>query len=277
MNASIIIPTRNRRTHVLALLASITYAAGDNPAEIVVVDDGSTDDTAEAVRDHFPTVRVVLLSESAGPSAARNRGAREARGDLFLFLDADGEVGAGWLDAMLACADPDTVLLGNVVDFRTGRVQSVPRRATFLGKSLRCRPGRANTGPSCNLGVPRAIFEALEGFDEELPYYFEDSDLCIRARTAGYRFRFVQGATFLHHGSECKTGDAIRLQERNSTYAMLKHYEDDATRMAAFAAANTAWMVLRFVAWSLRGHQNDARRLARGWKEGMGRFFGPRI
>lgn len=278
MDASIIIPARDRREMLLALLVSIRYATPPEAAvEIVVVDDGSADGTTDAVRDRFPAVRLIVLDVAGGPSAARNCGARAATGELLLFLDADGEVEESWLAALLAEAAPGTILLGNVADYYRKRIQSVPRRATFIGKSLRCRPRRANTGPSCNLGVPRAVFDALGGFDEELPYYFEDSDLCIRARAAGYRFRFVPGAVFRHHGSEHKTGEAVYLQERNSTYAMLKHYEDSASRIVAFALTNAAWMALRYLLWNVRGRSEDATLLARGWRDGTIRFLRPRV
>ena len=278
MQVSIIIPARNSADWLCALLVSIDRARKKSiRTEIIVVDDASTDGTPEILRARFPEVRVVATGQPSGPAIARNRGAREARGGLLLFLDADGEVDPSWLLAMHASNDDNTVLLGNVVDYHVRRVQSVPRRATFLGKSLHCRPARANTGPSCNLGIPRAAFEALGGFDEELTYYFEDSDLCIRARRAGYGFRFVADAVFRHHGTEQKTGDAIRLQERHSTYAMLKHYEDSALRIIAFSLLNAAWLAARYLGWTLRRRSADARLLAQGWREAYARFLAPRI
>lgn len=279
MNVSIIIPARNSLDWLCALLVSIADSRAESgvEAEVIIADDASTDGTATVLTERFPEVRVVSTGTPSGPSVARNLGAREARGDLLLFLDADGEVDAGWLGAMAAADDGGTILLGNVVDYHRSRVQSVPRRATFLGKSLHCAPERANTGPSCNLGVPRAIFEALGGFDEELTYYFEDSDLCIRTRRAGHGFRFVAGATFRHHGTEKKTGEAIRLQEHHSTYAMLKHYEDDAGRILAFTLLNAGWMLWRCGWWTLRGRGGDAKRLARGWWQAYVRFIGPRL
>lgn len=275
---SIIIPAHNSLDWLCALLVSIQRAADeDHKPDIIVVDDASTDGTVRTLPDRFPEVRVVSTPRPSGPAIARNLGARHAHGDLLLFLDADGEVDPGWLAAMTAANDGQTILLGNVIDYHAGRVQAVPRRATFLGKSLRCKPGRANTGPSCNLGVPRTIFEALGGFDEELTYYFEDSDLCIRARRAGHRFRFVENAIFRHHGTEKKSGDAIRLQEHHSTYAMLKFYEESASRIVAFSLLNAAWMGWRCIWWTLRGRGDDASLLVRGWWEANRRFLEPRI
>ncbi len=276
--ASIIIPTRDRRALLCALLDSLAFELGGRgEVEVIVVDDASCDGTASAVTGRFPWVRLEVAEKSKGPSAARNRAARRATGRLLLFLDADGEVAEGWLAALLSADDGHTVLLGNVVDFVGVRVQSVPRRSTFLGKSLRCRPERANTGPSCNLGIPKALFDALGGFDEELPYYFEDSDLCIRAKRAGAKFRFVAEAVFRHHGSEVKRGEAIRLQEAHSVYAMLKGYEGDWVRMAVFTLGNGAWLLVRVLSWSLAGRWRDVGLLVRGWAQGNMRYFGARL
>lgn len=277
MLVSVIIPTRDRRALLCALLDSLSRELGGRGGvEVIVVDDASCDGTASAVAADYPWVRLEVMEKALGPSVARNRAARGASGRLLLFLDADGEVADGWLAAMLAADDEHTVLLGNVVDFVGGRVQSVPRRSTFLGKSLRCRPERANTGPSSNLGVPKALFDALGGFDEELPYYFEDSDLCIRAKRAGAKFRFVAEAAFRHHGSAAKRGEAIRLQEAHSVYAMLKGYEGDWVRMAVFTLGNWIWLQTRVVSWCLAGRWRDAKLLVRGWAEGNLRYFDPR-
>jgi GT2 family glycosyltransferase len=256
-----------------ALLASLERAGVDAPAwEILVVDDASTDDTTARLAVDFPQVRVLRADSRQGPAAARNRGAAAARGAWLVFLDADGEVADTWAHAVCEAQEDDTLLLGNVVDFDSGRVQSVPRRATFIGKSLPAAPHRANTGPSCNLALPRHCFEALGGFDEELPYYFEDSDLCIRAQRAGYAFKFLEKAIFRHHGTEKKQGEAIYLQECHSTYAMLKFYEDNPALRLAFTLANACWMVLRLASWMARGHVNDGCRLYRGWREAYRRF-----
>jgi len=278
MLASVVIPSRDRRALLCALLDSLARELGGRgDVEVIVVDDASCDGTASAVAEGYPWVRLEVGEKPMGPSAARNRAARVASGRFLLFLDADGEVAAGWLAAMLSADDDQTVLLGNVVDFLGGRVQSVPRRSTFLGKSLRCRPERANTGPSCNLGIPKGVFDALGGFDEELPYYFEDSDLCIRAKRAGAKFCFVAEAAFRHHGSEVKRGEAIRLQEAHSVYAMLKGYEGDWVRMAVFTLGNGIWLQARVVKWCLAGRWRDVGLLLRGWAQGNMRYFGPRM
>lgn len=274
MKASIIIPCHNRSDDVAELLTSLDVdTLAVLGVEVIVADDGSTDGTATMVQREFPGVRVLTSAVNMGPARTRNRAAAAARGPLLLYLDSDGAVAPGWLEAMLGHDDGRTVLLGNVVDFEGGRVQSVPRRATFLGKSLRCRPERANSGPSCNLGIPKACFEALGGFDEDIPYYFEDSDLCIRARHAGCGFAFVADAVFRHKGVERKRGDAVRMQERNSVYAMLKAYAGRPLHTTAFVILNTGWFALRLLTWGLCGRWGDCRRLVRGFIEGHRAFL----
>ncbi len=246
MRASIIVPTHNRRDDLAELLPELSrQAAVWGDTEIIVVDDASSDGTAAWLAATFPAIRLIRNEASAGPAASRNRGARVAAGGLLLFLDSDGVPEPDWLKAMLHAADGLTVLLGCPVDYATGRVQGTPRRATFLGKSLRCAPEAANTGPSCNFAFPRRVFLAVGGFDESIPYYFEDSDLCIRARMAGARFRYVPEAVFRHKGTETKRGDAIRMQEENSSFAMLRLYRTRKPLLAAFVLCNALWMTAR--------------------------------
>lgn len=274
--ASVIIAVRNRRDDLLECLHALArQPLEEMSTEVIVVDDASDDGTAAALAEFSRTVhpvRVISLEQPAGPSAARNEGARHASGGVFLFLDSDGVVTPGWLEAMLSRDDGNTVLLGCAVDYVGGAVQGLPRRATFLGKSLRCKAHRATTGPSCNLGVPRKCFETLGGFDEDIPYYFEDSDLCIRARKAGAHFAYIPAAVFRHKGSPRKKGDAIRMQEHNSTFAMLKAYRGQPLMLALFSVANAAWMLARLCLWTVQGRRQEAALLWRGWWSANQRF-----
>jgi len=273
LRASVIIATHNRRDDLAECLESVNAeTAGRDDIEVLVADDASDDGTDKLLAVDFPKVRTLRLESRRYPSAARNAAAKIAHGKLLLFLDSDGVVSPGWLNAMLNADDDNTVLLGCPVDYAGGRVQGTPRRATFLGKSLHCKPEKANTGPSCNFAFPKKCFDALGGFDEELPYYFEDSDLCIRARKAGYTFKYLPDALFRHKGNERKKGDAIRMQERNSVYAMLKAYRDSPAQRAAFTFFNGLWLVLRLTLWALQGRGADAALLLQGWREGYARY-----
>ena len=264
--ASIVIASYNRRSDLAeGLVALETTIGAREDIEVLVFDDASTDGTAEMLQKDFPWVRLMASGENRGPSAARNAASRAARGTLLLYLDSDGVVAPGWLDAMLEADDGGTVLLGCAMDYGRERVQRVPRRATFLGKSLPCRPDRANTGPSCNLGVPRRCFDVLNGFDEELRH-FEDSDFCIRAARAGFAFRYLPCAIFCHKGSDIARGPAVEYKEHYSTYAMLKAYQRKPLHLLAFSLGNGLWLAVRLVYWLFQGRMAECRLLFRGWR-----------
>jgi len=270
---SIVICSYNRRDDLAACLAALPWDRLEaRGAEVIVVEDGCTDDTAAMVRQDFSMVRLLTDEPNQGPSYCRNRGAAAARGRLLLFLDDDAIPAPDWLDAMLAADDGQALLGGRILDLEGGREQGGPAYSTFIGKRLPCAPEKATVGATANLGVPRKCFEEIGGFDLDLPYYFEDSDLCIRARKAGYGFRYVPGAVVRHKGNEVKKGEAIRMQEHNSTYAMLKAYRGHWGRLAAFTLLNGAWMAARLVIWTVRGRLEDSRLLFAGWWSAHGRF-----
>ncbi len=89
VSASVIIPTFNGEKRIAGCLESLQKQTSTRKFEIVVVNDGSTDNTAEVV-ERFPTVRLISQA-NAGPATARNRGARETLADVILFTDDDCE------------------------------------------------------------------------------------------------------------------------------------------------------------------------------------------
>src|ERR1700758_5194533 len=99
MSASIIIPTFNGAAHIGNCLDALIKQAERQGTEILVVNDGSTDNTVEVV-SRYRGVRLITQS-NAGPAAARNRGALEAKGSIVLFTDDDCVPMADWQSAML--------------------------------------------------------------------------------------------------------------------------------------------------------------------------------
>ncbi len=265
--------TRDRRDDVAECLTPLTPERLDVlGGEVIVLDDASTDGTAEMLAVQFPWVRVVVNPTNVGPGPARNLAAATARGALLVFVDSDAVPCEGWLGQLAAADDGKSVLIGKVLDYNSGAVQYGPRRATFLGKSLRCRPERVNTGGAGNMAIPKSLFDSVGGFDPEIPNCFEDSWLCIRLGRAGARFRYVADAIVRHKGDTGKHGDEIRMQEHNSTYAMLKFYADTPLMRAAFTVCNALWMALRRVAWTFTGRGEDAALLWKGWVTAHRRF-----
>ena len=272
--ATVLITTYNRRDDLRTCLQALPWPTIEQTnTEVLVYDDGSTDDTATMTAAEFTKARL-LTQTNRGLCAARNHAASAAKGRLIIIIDDDVIVQEGWLDAILKNDDQNTILGGRVLDIEGDRVQSGPARYTFIGKRLPCHPQEATVGTGCNLAIPTQVFRDLGGFDEELDEYgFEESDFCIRANKAGYPFRYLQDATVRHKGTEVKHGRAIHTQERNSTYAMLKAYTNSKPRLIAFILLNTAWLLLRLILWPLTGRHKDALHLLKGAIAAYSRYF----
>src|SRR5205085_6844888 len=110
---SVIVPVRNGERHVGDQMAALAAQDYDGPWEVVVVDNGSTDRTAEVVarwRDRLPSLTVVDASNRRGLNHARNAGRAAARGDFLAFCDADDVATPGWVSALAeAAAQADLV------------------------------------------------------------------------------------------------------------------------------------------------------------------------
>lgn len=180
MNISVVIPTHNRARTLLRALDSVL--AQSYPAdEIIVVDDGSTDDTGDLVARHFPGVRY-LHQRNRGVSAARNLGIRAARGNWLALLDSDD----AWLPTKLAA---QVSLLGDrpghrlchteEIWIRNGvRVNAMKKHAKGGGHIFQACLELCVISPSSAL-IHRTLFDEVGLFDESLPAC-EDYDLWLR-------------------------------------------------------------------------------------------------
>lgn len=211
---SIVVVTWNGQRYLETCLSSIA-AQESVSVETIVVDNGSTDGTADFIRRRFPWVRLVVLTENRGFAGGSNAGARVARGQYLAFLNNDTAVDSRWLRS-----------LRDGIDIESGFVLTTSRLVFMHDPSivdsagdgfLRCggafkrhRGAPAHTadessevfgvcGAACLL--PRWVFEELGGFDEDFFASHEDVDLSYRARLLGYRCRYVAEAVVRHHGS----------------------------------------------------------------------------
>jgi len=180
---SFVIPVLDDARRLMHCLESIRR--NSDPAvlcELVVVDNGSRDGSADVARRYGATV---LDSPGQRVGQLRNRGAREARGGILAFVDADHEIGPGWIAAVAEVLEDPTI--GAV-----GALCTAPPAGTWVQRaydSLRARhPGSGDVEwlGAGNLAVRRNAFEQVGGFDTDLETC-EDVDLCFRLRAAGRR------------------------------------------------------------------------------------------
>ena len=250
---SVVIVAYNSRAHISACLDSVQDRAG----EIIVVDNASSDGTADLVRRRHPGVRLICPNSNLGFAAAANLGARQSNGSAILFLNPDTVCldPLGPLeDALnenqsLAAAAPR--LVGPDGRTRIGfTVRRLPQAASLLFEVLlvnrlfpgnpvnrryRCLdldlecPQKVEQPAGACLLVRRDRFEACGGFDESFyPLWFEDVDLCKRLRDRDGLIQYLPQVRVEHYGGHSL--ESITFCEKqiywycNMLYYVQKHF-----------------------------------------------------
>ena len=153
---SVIIPARDASPTLERTLDALSRQTLAEPYEVIVVDDGSQDDTAQIAQHHEPLVRLIRNQASEGPGAARNRGVRHARGSVLAFTDADCLPSEDWLaEGIAALAGAD------LVQGRVAPDPTVPRTPFDRSLAVDADGGFYQTA---NLLTGREVFEAVGGF-----------------------------------------------------------------------------------------------------------------
>ncbi|MEI6653203.1 MAG: glycosyltransferase [Verrucomicrobiota bacterium] len=196
---SVIVCTRNGQQRIGKCLSALEKLL-DQWHELVVVDDGSSDGTADWVAANFPQVGLLRIAPG-GLSAARNAGAAIATGEVFAFTDDDCEPDCEWLGRLRQ-------MLADGRFAAVGGPNLPPRPRTWREAVVCAAPGapshvllddeEAEHLPGCNLAVTRPAFEAIGGFDPLFHTAGDDVDFCWRLRDAGFRLGFAAGAFVWH-------------------------------------------------------------------------------
>jgi len=194
---SVIVPAYNAATTLGDQLAALLAQPVRHRIEVLVCDNGSTDDTASLVRrwgERDGRVRLVDASARRGPAAARNIGAAAARGRVLLFCDADDIVGEGWLKRMASALLDDVEVAAGTLEGRSLNTANRYSVSWEVSGDIRLAfwP-RFRATASSNLGVRKDVFDEAGGFDELL-LTCEDLDFCWRVQLAGHPLVFVTDA-----------------------------------------------------------------------------------
>jgi glycosyltransferase involved in cell wall biosynthesis len=224
---SVIIPVFNRASEVCNAIDS-ALAQTLPPLEVIVVDDGSTDETPDVLTRYGDRIRVVRQSNQ-GVAAARNAGIAVARGDLLAFLDSDDV----WLSRKLELqasrieADPELGLVHCGVDFEgtginlDGMEGSVATEILRLERSVIVAHGSG-------VMVPRRVADEVGGFDARMRVS-EDWDFCYRVATR-YRIAFVAEPLVLHARHATGLQNDIAKMEHGMLLALEKAFADPAVQ-----------------------------------------------
>ena len=211
---SVILAPHNGMDHIQKCLDSVLGQAYEN-FEIILVDNASTDGTAEFVKERYPQVRQIESSENLAYGPGNNLGASIAKGGLLLFLNHDTIVTDEFLVELVRAmeAEPEIAVAQSKIMMASNQelIDSAGAFLTWTGMWF--HPGRGDrvaydaTGPVDVLGaagacvlVRSAIYEELRGFDPDFRIYFDDADFSWRARLMGSRVVVVLKSVVYHWG-----------------------------------------------------------------------------
>lgn len=220
---SLVVITRNTRDLLLGLLRSIheDSSAIAETEEIIVVDNGSSDGTPEAVHGQFPEVQVIRNERNTGFAAAVNQAWRKARGEIILLLNSDTRLIKGELIPLIRfmVENPSVGVAGPALVYEDMSPQRsfapipsliqeiVPRFLLELvspdrygGKAWGSKePEPVDSLIGAALVIRRSALEAVHGFDERFFFFLEETDFCRRVRLSGLQVIFFPSARIIHY------------------------------------------------------------------------------
>jgi glycosyltransferase involved in cell wall biosynthesis len=217
---SVIICTHDRAKLLRRALRSLArQTLAPDQFEVIVVDDGSQDDTAQvcdALRSELANLRYVTTGANIGLAAARNVGVAAAGGDYILFTDDDCIAQSDWVERMRARLGKEAIVAGAVGTPSRPYLKLCHNVAQFYGFMPCHEPGPKRFIAGANMGFRRSILDELPGFDQSLRYG-EDIALILQAQGRGYRPCFAPDAIVTHD------------PERTHLRAILKYAADHAS------------------------------------------------
>jgi GT2 family glycosyltransferase/glycosyltransferase involved in cell wall biosynthesis len=238
VEVSIIIPVFNQFQFTHACLASLKTVEERSRFEVIVVDDCSTDETAELV-PQMEGVIYLRNETNSGFIASCNRGAAQARGKYLFFLNNDTIVKPDWLTALLDtfAEDPRAGIVGSKLVYPDGRLQEaggiIWRDASGWNYGKFDDPGKPEYNylrevdycSAAALMIPKSLFQKVGGFDERYaPAYYEDTDLSFKARKDGYKVLYQPLSEIIHYegvtgGTDLSTGTKKHQDINRVTFA----------------------------------------------------------
>jgi GT2 family glycosyltransferase len=230
---SFVIVTWNAVEMIERCLESITAEAPG--AEVIVIDNNSSDGTPDYVAARFPTVRVIRNNWNAGFGHACNAGAKHARGEYLFFLNPDASLEHGCIERMLCVMrqSSEIAIAGPLIRSTGGRPVSAGQPFLTLGTfCLRSVLGWHSTHvplevttvdwvSGAALLIRRQSFELLKGFDDRFWMYVEDMHLCWKAKALGWRVAVVPQATVVHDHATSARNNMEQTLRSNAANTLL--------------------------------------------------------
>ncbi|MFZ0427632.1 MAG: glycosyltransferase family 2 protein [Acidobacteriota bacterium] len=234
---SVITINWNGRHHLESLLPSLVP---QRPAEVIVVDNGSTDDSVRWLEREYPQIRVICNSQNRGFAEPNNVAAEAAQGPVLAFINNDMRCHADWLKHGARALDGASCVASRILDWQGSRIDFNGSSLQYLGFALQKDTGKLLSEVTAEdrilfpcggaMFIRKEVFQEIGGFDEEFFAVFEDVDLGWRLWLSGSEVRFCQDAVCYHRGHGTfrahSTAKLRYLMHRNALLTIIKNYED---------------------------------------------------
>ncbi len=284
---SVVIINWNTKALVSNCIASVERYLGSVPHEVIVVDNASSDGSAEAIATSFPNVRLIKNETNVGFGRANNQAMRLAQGSWFLLLNSDTELGDDSVARLFQRikGEPELGVAQCRLVLPDGRLQHSAYRFPSLRQALlddlgmrRVLPGHDQASllggywdyaterevdwvAGAFMLIRRQVFEETGGFDERYFMYGEDLDWCLRIHDLGWRIRFYPDAWVKHH--DHASSDLLWGAER-ITQSLRTQRDVYASRHGLLAARlltliKAAGAVTRLGYYTIRGLQPNGK------------------
>lgn len=268
---SVIVVNHNTRDLLRDCLRSVRAEGVGLPTQVIVVDNASSDGSAAMVRAEFPEVHLIESPANLGFSKANNAGLRASSSPFALLLNSDARLRRGALRVMISFmeARPDVGIVGPQLLHADGSLQlscgipptvwtevcnklllHIPFPFFKMGDWAHDRGREVGWVTGACLLARRAMLDWIDLLDEGMFMYYEDLDLCFRARQAGWKICYVPDAQVIHLGgatSRRAFGPMLVASGRSSFYFFRKHYGDGAVRLLRLITLPE--MALRSALW----------------------------
>jgi GT2 family glycosyltransferase len=254
----VVIPTYNGGVGLADVLAAALAQDYRGDYEVVVVDDGSRDETPRVLEEwqaRHPRRLRCFRQENGGPARARNRGAQEARGRLLAFIDDDCVAEPSWLTRLEAAVEESgaEAAAGAVVNRETSWVGRYVNRESIIDHHFDLE-GRVAEMVTGNAGVRADVFRELGGFDETIRVAGgEDTEFGLRLRQGGRRIVHAPLAR-IHHPAPASLGEYLRMIFRHGQgrRRLGERFPDYRIR---FPYLRILWLLWPLRAWMVRDYR----------------------
>lgn len=235
VSVSVVIVTYNSKQYVDTCLTSLLQTLPQR-SEIVILDNASTDGTAEYIAAQYPMVKLIAYEDNLGFAAGNNLAVQYSSGEYVVFLNPDTSVEADWLEPMLKLFEsdptvgmvtPKILLMNDPTRVNTcGNNVHLTGLALCRGVNKSCDSSfvahvtEVNAVSGAAFMMRRDLYLTLDGFDEMMFMYMEDTDLSMRARLAGYKTYYVP-ESIVYHDYRLRFGRRKTFYQERNRYVML--------------------------------------------------------